>query len=87
MMIGTVETTKWRTVAADVDGVPQAAEVGKLTERHHVYYAWKVEIEHWAAKLRAVGYEVTIGSAAASYYGPTDAPGNCWFATAERTAE
>jgi hypothetical protein len=86
-MIGTAEITRWRTVAHDVDGVVQAAEVGKRTERVHAYFAWRAEADEWVDDLRAAGFEdIMIGSAATSYFGPTDAPGNCWFVSAEMEA-
>lgn len=87
-MIGNVETTKWRTVAADIDGVPQPEKIGQLTESRRAQFAYRAEAVKWAADMTAEGFEVIwIASAAVSYYGPTDAPGNCWSVRVERTAE
>ena len=86
-MIGTVEREIWRTVAADVDGVPQPAEIGKRTERASCRFAYRAEAEQWVIAMSSEGYgNPVIASAACSYYGPTDAPGNCWSATVEKVA-
>jgi hypothetical protein len=87
-MIGTVRTERWRAVAADVDGVPQPELIGKVTERRTAQFAYRAEGEQWANDQAAEGFELAwFASAAVSYYGPTDAPGNCWSVTMERPAE
>lgn len=83
-MIGTIEDTTWRTVAADLNGVPQPEKVGTCTRQLRAYFAYKVEAQAWLAEQQADGYEGTIGMAAISYFGPTDSPSNCWFVQVER---
>jgi hypothetical protein len=86
-MIGTVSTETWRTVAADVDNVPQPGEVNKLTERRTAQFAYRAEGEQWVRDMAAEGFaESWFASAAVSYFGPTDAPGNCWSVTVEKPA-
>jgi hypothetical protein len=87
-MIGTAEQTTWRTIAADVDGTPAPEEIGKRTEQIEARFAYKAEALEWAAGLEAAGWgEASLASAACSYYGPTDAPGNCWTMRLERVTE
>jgi surface antigen len=87
-MIGKVETVRWTVVVAELDGVPQPEMAGKTTERRAAQFAYRAEGEQWAAEQAAEGFEVAwFASAAVSYYGPTDAPGNCWSVTVERVAE
>lgn len=105
-MIGTAQTSRWRTIAADleVDGVivPQPEKIGQVTEEISAYFAFKSEALEWAAGLEASGEGWTapdgtddgygpgtagLSSAAISYYGPTDAPGNCWGMRRERIVE
>jgi hypothetical protein len=84
-MIGQVEIANWRTVAADVDGVPQPEKIGQLTEQRRALFAYRSEVELWINEMAAQGFDdFIIASAATSYFGPTDAPGNCWSVTVER---
>jgi len=87
-MIGIVTTEEWRTVALEIDGVPQVNQAGTVTERATARFAWSAEAHEWIAAMAAEGYsDAVIASAAVSYFGPTDAPGNCWSVTVERVAE
>lgn len=84
-MIGQVIQETWRTVAADIDGIPQPEKINQLTTSRRALFAYRAEAETWARQQEAEGFsETVIGSAAVSYFGPTDAPGNCWSVTAER---
>ena len=83
-MIGTVETTEWITVAADIDGEPQPGELGKLRTERYARFAWRAEAETWLTEQQADGYDGTIASAAVSWFGQTDAPGNCWSVTTSK---
>lgn len=84
-MIGQVIGETWRTVAADIDGIPQPEKINQLTATRRALFAYRAEAEKWAADQEAEGFgETVIASAAVSYFGPTDAPGNCWSVTVER---
>jgi hypothetical protein len=86
-MIGTVSTERATTIAADVDGVVQTELIGQVTERRRAQFAYRAEADQWAADMTAEGFTVTwIASAAVNYFGPTDAPGNCWSVTVEKPA-
>lgn len=87
-MIGTVEENHWRTIAADADGVPQPEKTGQVRIEREAKFAWRAEAEQWVAEQKAEGFgEAFIASAATtSYYGLTDAPGNCWQARVEKLA-
>lgn len=87
-MIGSVQTERWRTIAADIDGVPQPEKAGQVTVRRQAQFAYRAEAEQWAAEQEAEGFGGTvISSAAVAYFGPTDAPGNCWSVSTERLLE
>lgn len=87
-MIGTAVTERWKTVAADVDGVPQPELCGQVTETQTARFAYRAEGELWAAGMALAGFELAwFGSAAVSYFGPTDAPGNCWSVMVGRAAK
>ena len=77
-MIGTPEASEWVTIAADTDDVPQPGEIGKLRTELSARFAYRAEADTWLAEMQRGGYDGTIASCACSYYGPTDAPGNCW---------
>jgi hypothetical protein len=81
--LGEITEETWRTVAADIDGVPQPDKVNQLTITRRVYFAWQAEAQTFLREQAAEGFAPAdgwggIGSAAVSYFGPTDAPGNCW---------
>lgn len=78
MELGKVTNERWRTIAVDVDGVPQPDQTGKITLNCRVYLAWKDEADTQKNDWEQEGFTVIIGSAAVSYFGPSDAPGNCW---------
>lgn len=90
-MIGTVRETVWRTVALEIDGIPQPEAVNQLTIHREAYFAYRAEAVEWLEEQEAEGFERTfsgdgIGSAAMSYFGPTDAPGNCWSVDVSKIA-
>lgn len=82
--------------------VPEPEKIGQITEIIEARFAYKAEALEWAAGLMASGegWDVPDGSgdgygpgtaglssAAVSYFGPTDAPGNCWSMRLERIIE
>lgn len=84
-MIGTVREESWRTIAADIDGIPQPQLVNQVTTRRETLFAYRAEADQWAAGQQAEGFgDPVIASAAVAYFGPTDAPGNCWSVSVER---
>lgn|SRR5487761_1186702 len=84
-MIGQVREENWRTVAADTDGIPQPEKINQVTTRRQALFAYRAETAQWIAEQEAEGFGgPVIASAAVSYFGPTDAPGNCWSVTVER---
>jgi hypothetical protein len=87
--LGKVTEETWRTVAADVDGVPQPEKIGQLTITRRAYFAYQDEAQAFLREQAAEGFAPAdgwggIGSAAVSYFGPTDAPGNCWSVQVEK---
>lgn len=99
-MIGTAKVSRWRTIAADVDGMPAPELIGQVTETIEARFAYKAEAIKWAAGLEASGEGWAaedgagdgwgapgLSSAAVSYFGPTDAPGNCWSIRRVRIVE
>jgi hypothetical protein len=82
--LGKVQTTRWTTVAADVDGVPQPEAAGQVAQEKQIYLAWREEADVQTATWFAEGYDVIVSNAAVGYFGPTDAPGNCWCVTGRK---
>ena len=86
-MIGTVTEENWRTIAADIDGIPQPEKINQVTTSRRALFAYHAEAQQWILDQAAEGFgDAVIASAAVSYFGPTDAPGNCWSVTVERLA-
>jgi len=84
-MIGQVSEERWRTVAADIDGIPQPEKINQVHTSRRAMFAYRAEAELWIIGQAAEGFnDAVIASAAVSYFGPTDAPGNCWSVTIER---
>lgn len=82
-MIRPAEVSRWRTVAADVDGIPRPERAGELHEQMQALFAYRADADRWLTALQAKGYEGTVAMAAVSYFGPTDSPSNCWSVSAE----
>lgn len=84
-VMGEVTEEHWTTVAAERDGVVQHEQIGKQTTTRRAYFAFRAEAERWLRQQAVEGFVSTgISSAATVYFGPTDAPGNCWSASCER---
>jgi hypothetical protein len=84
IVMGQPVTTVWCTVAADIGGVPQPDQIGRLHMIVEAYFAFRYDAEQWADMYGKDGFEASIASAAVSWFGHTDAPGNCWSVRAER---
>jgi hypothetical protein len=84
IVMGQPVSTVWRTVAADIGGVSQPDQIGRLHMIVEIRFAFRWDAEQWAEMYGKNGYEASVASAACSYHGPTDAPGNCWSVRAER---
>ena len=91
-MIGEVTENLWRLIAIDTDGIVTADDekrIGEVRIERSAYFAYRAEAEDWRDAQIAEGFQTVfggdgLGSAAVSYYGPTDAPGNCWSVSMEK---
>lgn len=86
-MIGTVGIMRWVTIAAEVDEVPRPDLVGQVRETRSANFAYRAEANEWLATQEAEGFTGTVAALATSYYGPTDAPSNCWSVSVERLVQ
>jgi hypothetical protein len=87
IVMGQPVTTVWRTIAADIGGVPQPEKIGQLHVIIDIYFAFKTDAESWSRDREYECYETVVGSVAICYFGPTDAPGNCWSVRAEKIVQ
>ena len=78
-VMGEIEERVWTVVQAEEDGAPVHGEVGRRDVTRRAYFAFRAEAEAWAVGQAAEGFgPPSLSSAATAYFGPTDAPGNCW---------
>ena len=84
-VMGEVTEEHWTTLSAERNGVVQPEQIGKRTTTRRAYFAYRTEAEAWIRQQAVEGFVSTgVASAATFYFGPTDAPGNCWAASVER---
>ncbi len=89
VVMGDVREDIWTTIAADIDGIPQGAEIGKRRTRRRVMWAFKDEAEAWIDAHERDGWDPVHGPTpcAAAYFGETDSPSNCWSAEVEKLVD
>lgn len=91
-IMGDVVEETWTTIAADRDGEVLPDEIGRRTVTRRAHFAFRAEAEAWLADQEKEGFKIPdgfsgIAPCATRYFGPTDAPTNCWSVNVEKPIE
>lgn len=80
VVMGEVQEDVWTTIAAEIDGEMDHESIGQRQRRRRVKLAFKEQGEHWLGEQEEKGWTRVHGPTpcAATYFGPTDSPSNCW---------
>jgi hypothetical protein len=69
----------WRLVVSSDETAPARRLV------REAWFAFRRDAEAWAKTQDGFEWDGYLASCATNYFGPTDAPANCWFVSVERT--